>query len=81
MICQSAQLYHNAVGLGGLRHHILDEGHDLPMKRGNFGGKDMPADLSPLVMANALICRQRCGGITARGDECIRRYKGVANTI
>ena len=30
-----------------------------------FWGKDMPADLPPLMAAYALVCQQHCGGIIA----------------
>jgi len=36
----------------GPRNHVLDGGPDPPMGRGNFEGKVMPADLSPLAAAN-----------------------------
>ena len=39
------------------------------MERGNFEGKDMPADLSPLAAANELVRRLRGGGIIARAER------------
>jgi len=41
-----------------------------------FWGKDMPADLSPLAAANALVHRWCFGGIIALGDECIHCHEG-----
>jgi len=37
--------------------------------KGQFWGKDMPADLSPLAAANALVYHRRCGGIIAHGGQ------------
>jgi len=49
-----------------------------------FGGKDMPADLSPLMTANRLVCCRRYGGIIAcrgRVHSLPRGVVGLVNMI
>jgi len=61
----------------GPRDHVLDAGPDLPTGRGNFEGKVMPADLSPLATAHELVRRLRCGGIIARVERVNSSSRGV----
>jgi len=49
-----------------------------------FWGKDTPAYLSALMVANALLHGRCCAGIIARGGKCVcprEGWQGLANTI
>jgi len=60
----------------GLRNHVLDAGSNRPLGGSNFGGKDMPADLSPLVAANAVAAAGVVVALSPAGNEYIRRCEG-----
>ena len=59
-----------------LRNHVLDGVHIAPCEGAFWGEKDMPADLSPLTAANALVTAGAVVALLPVGDECIRRREG-----
>ena len=89
MVCQSVTLVITAKRAGpiempfglrtrvGPRNHVLDGDQHSPMGRGNFEGKVMPADLSPLMAANEIVRRLRCGGLIARAERVNSSSRGV----
>ena len=64
--------------LGGPKGPCTRWGFRSPIWEGAIlRGKDMPADLSPLAVANELVCRLRCGGIIARAERVNSSSRGV----
>jgi len=67
-VCHSQRQNRSRCRLGcglGSKDHVLDPGRIVPCKGASFEGKDIPADLWPLTVANLLVCHRRCSAIIA----------------